>query len=83
MSQLNEDRLRKYASKSDHASEKHMEDLLKITNREISELYSSDDDFDPRDKDKGGFYHLFLHDESIFHYFTGYNQKNLIHYTVL
>lgn len=75
MSQLNEDRLRKYASKSDHASEKHMEDLLKITNREISELYSSDDDFDPRDKDKGGFYHLFLHDESIFHSFTGYTSE--------
>lgn len=58
MSQLSPDRIRNYARKSDHASAKHMEEIQNITNREISELYSSDDDFDPtRDKTQGGFYH--------------------------
>lgn len=76
MSQLSPDRIRNYARKSDHASAKHMEEILNVTNREISELYSSDDDFDPtRDKTQGGFYHLFVHDESIFHSFTGFTSE--------
>lgn len=69
MSQIDPTRIRKYALKMESDREKDTESILKITDREVRELYENDS----IENVKGGFYQIFLNDLNSFYSFTGFS----------